>query len=186
MKFLFTTLVVLTIASQALRAEDAAAKSPATPDVTRQSFPRKDFTGKGEVRGKFFQVRMDHANFAGVTFKNATFDQCYMIGANMKGAKFEHNTRLYLVMLNGANLEGVDFKHAKLDTVNFRGANLRGAKNITSMRRLNFHKADLRGADLSQVKLPWQEVVLTGAIYDKTTKFPAGFDPAKPGAKPAK
>ena len=126
---------------------------------------------------------MEGAYFEGVTFKNVTFEQCYMIGANLKGAKFGQNSKLYLVMLNGANLENVDFEHAKLDTVNFRGANLRGSKNFNSMRRLNFQWADLRGADLSHVKLPLEEVVLTGASYNKATKFPAGFDPVKAGAK---
>ena len=186
MKFLFTPLLLLTITCQAVRAEDAVAKSSPPTQITRQSLPHKDFTGKGTVSGKFFQVRMEGASFEGVTFKNATFEQCYMIGANMKGAKFGHNTKLYLVMLNGANLEGVDFKNAKLDTVNFRGANLRGAKNLTSMRRLNFQWADLRGADLSHVKLPLEEVVLTGAVYNKSTKFPPGLDPVKAGARLAK
>ena len=186
MKFIFSSLLLLSVTCQVLRAEDPAAKSTPIQEITRQSFPHRDFTGKGTVSGKFFQVRMEDAYFEGVTFKNATFNQCYMIGANMKGAKFEHNTKFYLVMLNGANLEGVDFGHAKLDTVNFRGANLRGAKNFTSMRRLNFQWPNLRGADFSHVKMPLEEVVFTGAVYNKATKFPAGFDPAKAGAKLAK
>ena len=183
MKLLFRYLLLFPIACQILHAEDPAVKSAPVPDITRQSFPRKDFRGNGTVTGKFFQVRMDDANFEGVNFKHAKFEQCYMVGANLKGAKFAHNTKFYLVMLNKANLEGVDFKHVKLDTVNFCRANLRGAKNITSMRRLSFLKADLRGADLSQVKMPLDEVVLNGALYDNKTKFPAGLNPVTAGAK---
>ena len=64
-------------------------------------------------------------------------------------------------------------------------ADLRGAKNLVDVKRANFQRADLRGADLSKMKQPMVGLEWDDAIYDAKTKFPAGFDPVKAGAKAA-
>ena len=155
------------------------------PKYVREWFSGKDFTGKPKVTGSYHQSRLNGTNFQGMKFKNASFEQCDLAETNMKGATFGPGTKFYRCTLNGADLTGVDFAGAHIDSVNFRGADLRGAKNMTDVSKANFQRADLRGADLSKMKQPLVEVVWEDAIYDVTTKFPAGFDPVKAGAKAA-
>ena len=56
--------------------------------------------------------------------------------------------------------------------------NLRG----TDLRRADLRKADLRGTDLKGADLHYAKlgsVDFRGAAYNKSTKFPEGFDPDK-------
>ena len=70
--------------------------------------------------------------------------------------------------LEGADLEGVDLQGAHL-----RGADLKGA----DLRKADLRGTDLKGADLHYTKLG--SVNFRGAAYNKSTKFPKGFDPDK-------
>jgi hypothetical protein len=63
--------------------------------------------------------------------------------------------------LEGAKLWGACLRHAKLENAHLAGANLRGA---------NLEHASLEGADL------------TGAIFDRGTMWPDGFDARARGA----
>lgn len=60
----------------------------------------------------------------------------------------------------------------------FKEANLRGAKVHGSMDGVDFRRADLRGADLSDAK-DANKAELRGAIYDGATRWPSGFDVAE-------
>lgn len=181
------TILVLSILATIRPAEAASPTlNPLEiPEYVREWFSGHDFTGKPKVTGKYHQSRLNGTNFQGMKFKNASFEQCDLAETNMKGAIFGPGTKFYLCTLNGADLTGVDFAGAHIDSVNFRGADLRGAKNVKDVAKANFQRADLRGADLSKMKQPMVEVVWEDAIYDATTKFPAGFDPVKAGAKAA-
>jgi uncharacterized protein YjbI with pentapeptide repeats len=80
-----------------------------------------------------------------------------------------------------ANLQAVDFRNAGAGQAFFIGSNLRD----TDLRDVSLKKADLtdayiiganfRNADLS-------DAIFTNAKYDKTTKWPDGFDPVEAGA----
>lgn len=103
--------------------------------------------------------------------------------------------------LGGANLAGCDWRSVRLRGVfvedcDFRGADLRGAVLSDGTFDagfgipLNCHtyvaNCDLRGADLCGADL--SEAVITncnfrGAVYDKSTCWPPGFDPVKAGAR---
>ena len=67
--------------------------------------------------------------------------------------------------LKGANLASVDLSRADLSEADLRKADLRGT--------------DLKGADLHYAKLG--SVNFRGAAYNKSTKFPNGFNPEKVG-----
>lgn len=155
------------------------------PKYVREWFSGMDFTGKPRVTGNYHQSRLNGTNFKGMKFSNASFEQCDLAETNMKGAIFGPGTKFYLCTLNGADLTGVDFAGAHIESVNFRGADLRGAKNFKDVTKVNFQRADLRGADLSKIKQPLVDIEWDDAIFDATTKFPAGFDPVKAGAKTA-
>ena len=101
--------------------------------------------------------------------------------------------------LSGFYLPGKDLRHANLSSANLRGANLSGAL----LDHANLRNADLRGTKLdetglfpSETTVPsdnlfpgplfpdarLQGVKLEGAVYDKRTSWPSGFDAAKAGA----
>ena len=180
-------LLILISMVAAWPAEAAAPINPLDiPKYVREWFSGRDFTGKPKVTGHYKQSRLNGANFQGMKFSNASFEQCDLAEADMKGAVFGPGTKFYRCTLNGADLAGVDFAGAHIDSVNFRGADLRGAKNLVDVRKSNFQRADLRGADLSKMKQPLGEMDWDDAIFDAKTKFPAGFDPVKAGAVAAK
>ena len=179
-------LVLLSVLALAPWAEAAAPINPLDiPKYVRQWFSGHDFTGKPKVTGNYHQSRLNGTNFQGMRFTDASFEQCDLAGANMKDAVFGPGTNFYRCTMNGANLTGVNFAGAHINSVNFRGADLRGSKNLVDVKRANFQRADLRGADLSKMKQPMVDLEWDDAIYDAKTKFPAGFDPVKAGAKEA-
>ena len=169
----------------------AASAAWANPPITMPKFVHKwfsgqKFSGNKEMQGEYFQCRINGADFQGMIISNAKFEQCDLSNANMKGVKFANDVKFRHVTLNEANLTGADFSGAVFDSVNFRGADLRGAKNIKNVTKSNFQRADLRGADFSKVPMPMLEIEWDDAIYDNSTKFPAGFDTVKAGLKKAK
>jgi sirohydrochlorin ferrochelatase len=92
-----------------------------------------------------------------------------------------------------AHLAGVDLSAANLTKVNLRSADLRRASLKraqcfdTDLRHADLRGADLRdallaGADLRGARL--EETRLTGAVYDRTTRWPTSYHPLKHGAVP--
>jgi uncharacterized protein YjbI with pentapeptide repeats len=187
MNTILAPLLSLTVLLSAADLQAAAPLNPLEiPKYVRQWFSGKDFTGTHKMSGHYRQSRLNGTNFQGMKFRGAEFEQCDLADANMQGAVFGPGTKFFRSTLNGANLQGADFSGATLDSVNFRGADLRKSKGMTNVKKINFQRADLRGADLSKIRNPLDQVVWTDAIYDAKTKFPAGFDPAAVGAKTAR
>ena len=181
-----TPLILLSMFALAPWSEAAAPLNPLDiPKYVREWFSGHDFTGKPKVTGSYHQSRLNGTNFQGMKFTNASFEQCDLADANMKGVVFGPGTKFYRCTLNGADLAGANFAGAHISSVNFRGADLRGAKNLVDVKKANFQRADLRGADFSKMKQPMVDLEWDDAIYDAKTKFPAGFDPVKAGAKAA-
>ena len=77
--------------------------------------------------------------------------------------------------LSRANLSGANLSGAFLRETMFRGATLSGA-NLTGTI---FRGANLRGANFREAGL--SGVYFMGAIADRTTIFPKGFDAVKAG-----
>jgi uncharacterized protein YjbI with pentapeptide repeats len=181
MKLITTLLASSLIAVTAAQAETTL-KPSELPKFIRQWFSGYDFTGKPKVTGTYQQSRMNGTNFQGAKFSDANFEMCDLAEANMQGAVFGKGTKFFRCSLNGADLRGANFEGAVIDSVNFRGADLRHAKNLRSVTKSNFQRADLRGADLSKMAMPMVEIEWDDAVFDKSTKFPKGFDPVKAGA----
>ena len=158
------------------------APAPSSKKFQREFRSGEDFSGRDLNSATFFQVRMNGSNFQNANLAASSFEQCDLAEADFRGAKFSPDSRMFRVTANEGNFEGVDFNKITIDSVNLRDANLRGAKNFGDVKRANFQKADLRGADLSGLKLPLEEVFWEKAIYDSKTIFPKGFDPAASGA----
>lgn len=109
-------------------------------------------------------------NFTDENWDEIDWQAAWLPGANMDGGSFVHTN------LKGANLIGASMRGADLTGINFNDALLDGADLSNAklpdadLRRTSFKDADLSGADL------------TGALYDDTTVWPAGFDPVAAGA----
>jgi Pentapeptide repeats (8 copies) len=106
-------------------------------------------------------------------------------GASLAGAN------LLLAPLMKADLEGADLRGASLikarcDDTDLRNADLRNADlRIARLVRTDLRGADLRGADLRSSTMGikrWPQPLLAGARYDASTRWPAGFEPARHGA----
>lgn len=175
-------LVCILLAATALPVMSAPLKVEA-PQFVRQWMSGQKFDQKKELSGDFYQCRVNGASFAGMKIQDASFRMCDLSNANMKGVVLGPNVRFFRVTLNEADFAGADLAGAEIDSVNFRGADFRDAKNIRSIRRSNFQRADLRGADFSKVPQPFIEMEWDDAVYDAKTKFPAGFDPQANGLK---
>ncbi len=90
---------------------------------------------------------------------NARLQQAHMLGADLCQAN-----------LQGADLSAADLLQASLDEARLVQANLQEA---------NLSGADLRGTDLRQANL--FRATLSGARYNRQTKWPEGFDPNQHG-----
>jgi hypothetical protein len=102
-------------------------------------------------------------------------------GVDLSGRKLSY-AKLQGADLSGANLQGTEFWGADLTRAKLRGADLRGADlRETVVSGADFSRADLRGARLYGGGV-WQEVNLSGARYDRHTKWHPGFDPRQHGA----
>jgi len=179
-RLLAMAAIAACLTNQTALTQDAPA--PSSKKFQREFRSGEDFSGRDLNSATFFQVRMNGSNFQNANLAASSFEQCDLAEADFRGAKFSPDSRMFRVTANEGNFEGVDFNKITIDSVNLRDANLRGAKNFGDVKRVNFQKADLRGADLSGLKLPLEEVFWEKAIYDSKTIFPKGFNPAASGA----
>jgi uncharacterized protein YjbI with pentapeptide repeats len=107
-------------------------------------------------------ANLESANLQGANLRKADLSRTEMVGTNMKGAD------LCYADLRSASLLGTDFKGAKLRYANLQGTGLEPADEDLGAN--NFLGADLTGA------------VLSGAVYENSTRWPKGFDPQRQGA----
>jgi len=100
-----------------------------------------------------------NTNFAGADFSGATLRNGNYTGANFTGATF-----------SGAQMRDANYTNAIFD-----GAALDG-----QVRGGNFSGASFLGADLTGAT-NWNLASWTGALFDASTVFAAGFDPLAEG-----
>ena len=90
------------------------------------------------------------------------------------------DSNLENALLAGCWAKDADFRNAKMsgakmDTADFTGADIRGA----SLQGARFSGARLEGTDMRCEQL--EAAKLRGAIADRQTRWPEGFDPAGRG-----
>jgi len=106
----------------------------------------------------------------GASLKRANLEEC-----NFKGAMLDN------VDFTGANLKNASFRQASLEGARLSGANLEGA----FLRGAKLHQAIISGAILKNAILiaaDLEETDFSGAIFNRSTQFPKGFDPIKANA----
>jgi len=122
---------------------------------------RRAVTALGPVRRDLLELPAEAmAITPGQNLRGADLQGAYLPEAMLQGAI------LCSAELQGAELPGADLRDSNLANARLESADLRGAQ---------LQRADLRGASLAGTRLE-------GALYDRRTLWPDGFDAARAGA----
>ena len=150
-------------------------------------------------------ARLERAMLSGANLEGADLFKANLNAADLEGANLR-NAGLLLANLNdtvlwGANAQGARLYGANLEGAALKGANLKGA-GLTgaNLKDVGLHSADLSGSDLTGANLEGaglegasleganlqgsnlRGAVLLNAVYDESTIWPNGLDPAALGA----
>ena len=153
--------------------------------LTGAHFEGAVFSGANLEGADLFKANLHAADLEGANLRSAglllaNLNDTVLWGANAEGA------RLY-----GANLEGAALKGANLRSAGLTGANLKDAGLHSAvltgadLTGANLEGAGLDGANLEGANLDGANLkgaVLLNAVYDASTIWPAGLDPASQGA----
>ena len=115
-------------------------------------------------KNSIYQKRIDSLT-RGISLEEATLNFAQLYDINLSGA----------ILIN-AYLIGTNLRSANLTYAYLNGADL----NYAYLHNANLTEAKLYGANLEKAE-HYNTATFTGAIYDKNTKFPPGFDPQKAG-----
>jgi hypothetical protein len=129
----------------------------------------------------------DGSDLSGVDISHLDYKGIDLSGLRLVGARLRHPTKpdrsevgpdvWDRVRLVGADLTGADLQWARLNGASMSGAKLVGARLVgADLRGADLRQADLSGADLEEAFLDGAD--LSGAVWDDTTRWPAGFLPA--------
>jgi uncharacterized protein YjbI with pentapeptide repeats len=116
-----------------------------------------------------------------IDFESATLEGFVIPGlTTLRGRSFR-NAMMYWAMMAGADLSSCNFEGAELRGANLTDASLINANLTAANLGLdNLGGAtSLRGANLTNAIL--DRTNLSGAVFDKRTVFPVGFDPNAAG-----
>ena len=114
------------------------------------------------TRARFFRTMP--SKLQGARLNGANLDGVVLDGVRLRGATMIR-TSLVKSFLNSADLEGVDL----------RGADLRDAMLLNASLR----SADVRGASFDRAQVgDLTRTMFAGALYDDSTRLPAGMNPA--------
>jgi beta-lactamase regulating signal transducer with metallopeptidase domain/uncharacterized protein YjbI with pentapeptide repeats len=130
------------------------------------------------------ELNLEDVNMVGISFGGASIRKASLNNANMSsinGNKLEiKDTQLNNTNFSNANLNGARFKSNVLQGTIFKNANLKAAAFIDcNLVKCDFRKANLRGTIFSEVNI--NDCTFRGAVANKDTHFPAGFNPKKKG-----
>lgn len=133
---------------------------------------RADFSGSSTLDAvDFRRVNAEDACFAKTTLYSTKFDDAFLANVSFEGAD------LYEVSFRGAMLAGfAGDRPARFDQADFESG-LPSAQFATDLS-----EAWLIGVDLSGVK-NLESAVLSGAMANRNTEFPVGFDPTASGVR---
>ncbi|QDU31871.1 Serine/threonine-protein kinase B [Anatilimnocola aggregata] len=169
------------VMSGLLVAEDYQGK-----DLRMRDFSNKNLAGANFEDANLFLTRFANAVVAKANFQNADLTSSTFNGAEAAGADFRDATFKAVSMqsadLSGAIFAGTDLGNISFQSSKLRGANLRGCQGIGDVLKADLRESDLRGAVFTCTLYYMEGVKLKGAKYDKSTRWPKGFDVAASGA----
>jgi uncharacterized protein YjbI with pentapeptide repeats len=131
------------------------------------------------------------ADLSGTSLDGAELSGCDFTDADLRGA-FLGSARLRFTNLQGADLSGANLVHAEVgaalldETTTFDKALLISASLSEAYPYARSEIARIGKANQERAEADWlaaiQGASWTGAAYDYSTKWPAGFDPQAAGA----
>jgi uncharacterized protein YjbI with pentapeptide repeats len=149
-------------------------------DLAKANLFRANLTGAGANVADFTGADLTGANLTAAAIEESKLNQVRMRRATARGASLAQTTLVSADLrdadLTAANLDEAVLRKARLDGAVLTHAYLVRAKmggavlTRASLRGANLREADLGGATLAGADL-------AGALYDKATRWPAGFDP---------
>ncbi len=188
---------------------DLHGKDLSHKELKDEALDRADLSGANLQSSNLTNATMKGATLRDADLESANLTTADLSGADLRGANLKQ-AKLQDVKFVKANLEGDDvylangfkqdeetirkqqraLENAGADIsvlaqhngyITFKEANLRGATIHGSLDDVDFRRADLRGANLSDATEP-DKAKWRGAIYNSTTRWPNGFDFAQAGA----
>ena len=113
-----------------------------------------DFSGQDLKEESFFGADLSGSNFEQAILTNADFRLANFENTNFANSVID-NIKLRQNVFDGANFENVDFTNVDLENVDLSYTNLQKSNlSNKNLERTLLYKSDLRGADLSLVKMP--------------------------------
>jgi uncharacterized protein YjbI with pentapeptide repeats len=117
---------------------------------------------------------LHQADLRGAHLQGAHLEFIQLAGVRLNDA-FMPRAKLDYSGMYGADLQDADLSAASLINTGLPEANLRNASlEGANLNRAILKGANLKGANLSGARL--DDVELTGAVSDRETQWPAGFD----------
>jgi len=197
---------VLSLCTAAAAQRDLHGKDWSSKDLQNENLDRADLSDANLHSANLTNATLKGADLRQTDLRGARLKTADLSGADLRGALLGH-ADLESAKFVKANLEGDEVFLAYGNAIDpernkraqrladeaglassgltehngdltFKEANLRNARLHGSMEGVDFRRADLRGADLSDTK-DAAKAELRCAIYDGKTRWPAGFDLAE-------
>lgn len=200
-----TDLRGIALAGRDLSGFFLAGKNFAGADLHDANLERADLRGGRFRRAILLGANLDRTRMARVDLRQANLSSEYQ--AEPEDLAFDPGPNLASATLRAADLTDADLRDAVLPGVDLTGARLLGAdlrgalawpadEAPTRFQRALLIFADLSGAELAEADLRKAilggaqfcnahglgRANLKGALYDRTTRWPPGFDPGSHGA----
>jgi uncharacterized protein YjbI with pentapeptide repeats len=160
-------------------------------DWSDRDFTKRDFHGQNLANynmencifflGNLKEANLAGSNLRGADFNSASLDRADLSGCDLREMKFE-NASAQRAKFDNANLTGADIRRGSVARSSLIGANLSNVKGIADLSGADFTDADLRGANMQDSKDYSGTAIFKNAKYDRTTRWPRGFDYEKSGA----
>ena len=155
-------------------------------DLQKRNFDNRNLEGANFEDANLTLAQLNDctltkANFKDADVTSASFKASQMAGADFRGAIIQY-TGFQEADLSGANFQGTELNNVSFQRCKMKGANLQNSKRIGDVQNTDLRDADLRGAVFTCTVYYMNGCRLTGAKYDKNTRWPKGFDVDSSGA----
>jgi uncharacterized protein YjbI with pentapeptide repeats len=177
----FIACLLVLVPAVICAAADFEGKVISEVDLSGKNLPESNFEGAVCRATKLNKAILKGSNFKGADLTDADLSYADVTECDFRNANLSF-TSFFQADASKANFEGCDFKKLILSKVKFREANLRNIKGIKNVVEIDLYKADLRGADLTELADTTRQCNFRKATYDKLTRWPQGFDAAAAGA----
>jgi len=136
--------------------------------------------GCGRVDG----ANLDDANLRGANLADAQLQHAEAWGTDFRGTDLYNTNLQYAVLIkarfnSNSHLSYTDFRNAALDGASFGDAYVGGLDEGDFEGPADLRGASVVGTDFSHADL--SGALLKGALADRSTKWPPGFNPIKAG-----